>query len=101
MNERNDITRVVNRALQDYGYLSEANVRTLAREEEFRLCPVLARFSCCRFTAPAQDVEFLIESVLLRQQRYLYLRDLYIHEDELRRRFELYRENRLRERGRV
>lgn len=99
MNEQNAITRIVNRALQDYGYLCEANVRTLAREEEFRLCPVLARFSCCRFTAPAQDVEFLIESVLLHQQRHLYLRDLYIHEEELRRRFELYRENRLRERG--
>ena len=27
-------------------------------------------------------MEFLIETVLLRQQRHLYLRDLYIHEDE-------------------
>ena len=54
MNERNEVTRIVNRALQDYGYLCEANVRRLAREEEFRLCPVLARFSCCRFTAPTR-----------------------------------------------
>lgn len=86
MSDYRPVIRVIDRALQDHGYLSEANVAILAREEEFRLCPVLARFSCCRFTAPAQDIEFLVETVLLRQQRYLYLRDLYIHEDELRRR---------------
>lgn len=98
MSEYRSIVRIIDRALQDHGYLSEANVAILARQEEFRLCPVLARFSCCRFTAPAQDIEFLVESVLMRQQRYLYLRDLYIHEDELRRRRRMLEDRVLEER---
>lgn len=88
---KDTVTKVVNSALKAYGYLHGWQVQVLAREEEFRLCPVLARFSCCRFTAPAQDIEFLVGRIEGEErQRYVYLRDLYIREEELKERLERY-----------
>jgi hypothetical protein len=93
---KDTVTKIVHAALRSYGYLHGWQVQVLAREEEFRLCPVLARFSCCRFTAPAQDIEFLLDRVEGEQkQRYVYLRDLYIREEELKARLERYIDRRV------
>lgn len=55
------VQRVIDTAIRERGgFLTEADVRTLAAAPSGRLTPCLVRCGGCRFTAPAQDVAHLI-----------------------------------------
>jgi hypothetical protein len=52
-----------NAATLNMGFLGQKEVDALASDEQLRLQPCLVRCNRCRFTAPAQDVKWLIECV--------------------------------------
>lgn len=94
-----EVSRIYHAVRDSYGYLSESQVACLAQYEEFRLMPVLARFSNCRFSCAAQYLDFMLSLFDARLEDHIYLRDLSVDLDELRRRFEMYRANDMAARG--
>ena len=57
------------------GWLTESDVEALRLDPNHRLQSCLVRCGGCRFTAPAQDVKFLIECV---EKNGDYVRDVCI-----------------------
>ena len=57
---------------RNHGSIREQDLPAIIAED--RLCPVLVRTSRCRFTAPAQDVAYLID--LIENAPGDYLRDV-------------------------
>jgi hypothetical protein len=48
---------------EQYGFLDPDQVRWLAEDHKYRLTMLLVRCGACRFTAPAQDVQHLIDII--------------------------------------
>lgn len=56
------------------GFLTTEDVAALAGHDRSRLWPVLVRCGGCRFTAPAQDIQHLID--ILTREGSDYVRDV-------------------------
>jgi|DEB0MinimDraft_3_1074331.scaffolds.fasta_scaffold17299_3 hypothetical protein len=94
-----DVSALYHAIMDRHGYMLESEARALACLPEFRLMPILARYSNCRFTCSAQDLDFLMGALDHSLCDYVYLRDLSVHEDELRRRYNEWYSNDRRSRG--
>lgn len=82
-----DISAIYHAIKARHGFMLEHEAKMLATVPEFRLMPVLARFSNCRFTCSAQDLDFMLGALDHSLSDTVYLRDLSVHEDELLRRY--------------
>jgi hypothetical protein len=63
MNETNIDDFVLRRIADRGGFLDKDLVEHLASREGTRLTPLLVRMKGCRFTAPAQDVLYIIDKL--------------------------------------
>jgi hypothetical protein len=93
-----DLTLVVRSIERNYGFVREHEARVLALHNETRLLPVLVRFSNCRFTCSAQDLDFMMSLFDRHLGDHVYLRDMQVNLDELERLHHLYLDERYRER---
>jgi hypothetical protein len=57
--------------MTEYGFLQPADLATLRASAQYRLTPVLVRCGGCRFTAPAQDVQHLIDIITADGRDYV------------------------------
>ncbi len=63
MHPAHTAAEVIAHARTQFGFLAGADLATLASDPTHRLTLVLVRCGRCRFVAPAQDVQFLIDAI--------------------------------------
>ena len=61
---------------ESFGFMSRVELEWLATDAKHRLTPILVRCGGCRFTAPAQDVQHLID--IITRDGSDYVRDVSI-----------------------